>query len=165
MSDEPFSCSECHADFGHALRCSRRVLDKPIGCAECGLLGGHARGCSSALPDPLTEAKARLVAAQARLPRIGSDVPVLNGAPGGGGSSGRGLRALIPYEPLPADVASQAVVDQVIASLIAEDARARSCLPASPAGWHWDASLEARPNGEGAQAEVRVRIAYRLMED
>ena len=140
MTDELFSCDECHADFEHRPDCSRRLPEKPIGCPQCGLLGDHARGCAAAL---------RLVAA----PRQG-----------GTGALGRGLRALIPDEPMPA-LAEQSIVDRVISTLIAEDARARSCLPPSPQGWHWEASLDVRPNGSAAQGEVRLRIAYRLVED
>lgn len=149
-------CRKCHADFGHRPGCSVHIaeivrdtpLEKPIGCAECGLLGGHARGCSAALPVPVAAAPGY------------AGLPTVVRHP----SAPRGLRALIPTEPLPSDVASQAIVDQMMAAVLAEDARARSCLPAPPRGWHWVASLEARPNGSAAAAEVRVRIAYRLVE-
>ena len=157
MTDELFSCDECHADFGHRPDCSRRVLEKPIGCPECGLLGGHARGCAEMLRD-------------------------------GNRIHARGLHALIPtgeavdlrgYHPAPPraklralsldedepPLAAQEIVDRVISSLVAEDARARSCLPPSPQGYHWDAALDVRPNGSATQGEVRLRIAYRLVED
>ena len=158
MTDEPFSCDECHADFEHRPDCSRRLPEKPIGCPQCGLLGDHARGCAEALR------VSQLPALQA-LPRAHGAPPAayIEAVPRHG-RTGRGLRAFIPEEETP-PLAQQEIVDRVISTLIAEDARARSCLPPSPQGYHWDAALDVRPNGSAAQGEVRLRIAYRLVED
>ena len=92
---------------------------------------------------------------------------------------GRGLGALIP-DSLPAiarprlsfewndygqhDDAAREAIDRVIASIRAEDARARSLLPDPPPGWEWDGELVTRESGEGVGAEVTARIVYRLRE-
>lgn len=77
-------------------------------------------------------------------------------------SKGRGLRALIPDEPIPAAI--QGALDRVLSALLAEDGRARSELPEPPSGWFWDATIEETPTGSGPIGEVRVRLVYRLRE-
>lgn len=135
-------------------------LEKPLGCPQCGLLGGHARGCSEVLSAThLSEAERaeRVAEVRQRFPfeaHPAATVPATRPK----------LRALSTHEELPA-IADQSIVDRVMSTLIAEDARARSCLPPSPNGYHWEAALETRPNGTAALGEVRVRISYRLTQD
>ena len=157
MTDEPFSCDECHADFEHRPDCSRRLPEKPIGCPQCGLLGDHARGCAEALTGGN---RVRARGLHALIP-TGEAVDLRGYHPA---SPRAKLRALSLDEDEP-PLAAQEIVDRVISTLVAEDARARSCLPPSPQGYHWDAALDVRPNGSAAQGEVRLRIAYRLVED
>lgn len=137
MTDEPLPCSECRADFGHRPDCSRRVV----------AVASEHRGLHALIPTSAAESDG---AAFAGRPVIAPPRPK--------------LRALDLTDAEP-PLASTEIVDRVISALLAEDARARSCLPDPPAGWRWDASLDARSNGEAAQGEVRVRIAYRLVED
>ena len=141
---EEVSCPECHASAGHRPDCSRR-------------LGGHARGCAEALTGGN---RVRARGLHALIP-TGEAVDLRGYHPA---SPRAKLRALSLDEDEP-PLAAQEIVDRVISSLVAEDARARSCLPPSPQGYHWDAALDVRPNGSAAQGEVRLRIAYRLVED